>query len=194
MHTVLHRFRIFAHQHDDVPAFHATFLVCTVLAAALFNLGFFLLLIIAHMALDFVKYRDVHHFNLRMTFKGMLLESIVDIALFLFSLTVGIYLSHAYFMTALSGLLRSEMTILRAFGTIVPKVRILENLACVLFNLQSYLHSIHPNLQVPLTRIQHWSLKVSYLCLMLLALSVLLFHGREITLLDILAHELIPAL
>lgn len=194
MHTALHRLRNFAHQHDDVPAFHATYLVCTVLAAALFNLGFFLVLILGHMSLDFVKYREVHHCNYRMTFKGMLLESIVDIALLLLSLTVGIYLSHAYALTALSGLLRSELTILRAVGTIVPKVRILENIARILCNFQSYIHTKHPDLGVHLTRIQHWSFNVVYACFLILGVSVILFNGRETTLLDILAHELIPAL
>jgi len=194
MHTAFQRFRLFAHEHDDVPAFHATFLVCTVLAAALFNLGFFLLLIIGHMSLDFVKYREIHHFDLKTTFKAMFLESIIDISLFLLSLTVGIYLNHAYVLTALSGLLRSEATVLYAIGTIIPKVRILEDFAAVFFNFHSYLHSIHPDLQLPLSRIQHWSLKLTYVCLFFLGMTIIFFHGREMTLLNILAHELIPAL
>ncbi len=194
MSSAIRRIRVFAHEHDDVPAFHATYLVCTVLAASLFNLGFFLLLILGHMSLDFVKYREIHHFDLPTTFKAMILESIVDISLFLFSLTVGIYLSHAYVLAALSGLLRSELTVLRAVGTIIPKIYILENMACILFNFQSYLHSIHPNLRIPLTRIQHWSLRVTYVCLFALAMTIVFFHGREMTLLNILARELIPAL
>ena len=91
-------------------------------------------------------------------------------------------------------MLRSEITALHAVGTILPKMRILEDLAAVLFNFHSYMHSIHPNLQIPLTRIQHWSIRVTYLCLCMLTLSVVFFHGRQMELLNILAHELIPAL
>ena len=60
MSTAIRHLRIFAHEHDDIPAFHAAYLVGTFLAAAIFNLGFFLLLIIGHMCLDVVKYRDFH--------------------------------------------------------------------------------------------------------------------------------------
>ena len=194
MTAVFNRIRTFAHEHDDVPAFHATYLVGAVLAAALFNLGFFAILILGHMSLDFVKYREIHKFDLPTTFKAIFLESIADIALFLLSLTVGIYLNHAYVLTALSGLLRSELTIVSAVGTIIPKIRILEDICAIFLNLHGYLHSIHPNLKVPFTRLQHWSLTVTYACLFLLGMSILLFHNNEARLLGILAHELIPTL
>ena len=47
--------RLFAHRHDELPAFHAAYLVITVLCAALLSLGAFAALIVAHIALDYVK-------------------------------------------------------------------------------------------------------------------------------------------
>ena len=54
MDTIFNSVRHFAHEHDDQPAFHATYLVIAFLTALLFNLGAFGLLIIAHMSLDMV--------------------------------------------------------------------------------------------------------------------------------------------
>ena len=69
MQRVATRLRTFAWVHDELPAFHAAYLVLTFLTAALFNFGVFALLIAAHMMLDFVKYREVHGFTLLNTFR-----------------------------------------------------------------------------------------------------------------------------
>jgi hypothetical protein len=124
--AAMHRhFRAFAHTHDELPAFHAAFLVCTFIAAALLNLGSFGLLIIAHMALDYVKYRDVHHFGLARTIHAMLVESLIDITLFFVAFSSLLYLHHGLALVSLSGLQRASIALARAATTIVPKMEIL---------------------------------------------------------------------
>lgn len=187
-------FRGFAHEHDDIPAFHAAFLVGTILCAALFNLGFYALLILAHVVLDIVKYRDVHGMSIRKTLYAAALESIGDIALFLLSLTFAIYLNHTYMLSALGGMMRSELTVLRAFGTMLPKIRILENMCAIALNFHGYLHTPHPSLSRPFTRLEHCSMWTIVVCLALLAVAFVLFQTNQWDLASVLRHELIPTL
>lgn len=194
MIALTHSIRGFAHEHDDMPAFHAVFLVGTILCAAVFNLGFYALLILAHVALDIFKYHDVHRLNLRMTLKAAALESIGDIALFLTALTFAIYLNHTYMLSALSGMLRSELTLLRALGTMLPKIRILENMCAIALNFHGYLHTPHPSLNRSLSRLERYSVRTIIVCTLLLALAVVLFQTNQWDLGSVLKHELIPRL
>lgn len=175
MHILSNRLRLFAHQHDDIPAFHAAYLVSTFLVAAIFNLGFFAILIVLHMLLDYVKYRDYFRFPVGLTIKAVLLESIVDIALFLLSMTFAVYLSTELAFPLLSGLGRSGLTILRALGTIVPKIHIAEHMLTIVLNLHLYLYTPHPDIRKPLSAAHRYSVLTSFLCLALLALSFSLF-------------------
>lgn len=138
--------RIFAHRHDELPAFHAAYLVITVLCAALLSLGAFAALIIAHMALDYVKYRDRHHYTLRRTMEGMVRESLFDVALLSIGLTFTVYFHHTMAVASVSGLLRSEMTVLRAFGTVLPKFFILNDSLKVWIHVRNYLEHPHPRI------------------------------------------------
>jgi hypothetical protein len=194
LHPTLHSFKSFAHGHDDVPAFHATFLVATFLAAAVLNLGFFLILILLHMMLDFVKYREVHRYSYRMTLKAMLLESISDIALFLMGLTVAVYFSHTFMLAAAGGLLRSELTVLKALGTLIPKVIIIEHLVTIAVSVRSYLDTEVLGLHGKCTRLQVLSMYSSVTCVVLLLVSVGLYAHNQADLLAVLQHELIPSL
>lgn len=138
--------RMFAHRHDELPAFHAAYLVITVLSAALFSLGAFGALIVAHMALDYVKYRDKHHFSIRRTIEGMIRESLFDIALLLIALTFTVYFHHTMAVASVSGLLRSELTLVRALGTVVPKFLILNDSLKVWVHVRDYLEHPHPRI------------------------------------------------
>jgi hypothetical protein len=189
MHTLTNRLRLFAHEHDDVPAFHAAYLVATFLVAAVFSLGYFALLIALHMALDYVKYREVFHFNLRMTFRGMFLESVVDIALLLLALTFAVYLSNDLALVALGGLIRSELTIIRMLGTVLPKIRIFEHCLTIALDVHSYLHAVHPNLRTPLTRVQIYSLVSIGATGVLLLAAPIVFHAHLADLAVIVGRE-----
>ncbi len=185
--------KYFAHRHDQLPAFHATYLVLTVLAASLFPLGAFGLLIIAHMSLDCVKYREHHRYTWNRTGIAMLRESLVDITLFMLGLLFAVYLHHSLpGIAALSGLYRSEVTLLRAFGTLIPKMKILYDFLAVLSNLHHYLHHVPTYVKKgwdPVEYVSLFSLPI-IVVLLLLAPSVLSLDATHFAV--ILRSELIP--
>lgn len=189
MSSALRSFRTFAHQHDDFPAFHATFLVCTFLSAALFHAGFFALLIGFHMSLDTVKYREYYGFSIPKTCRAVFLESIHDIALLFLSITFAVYLHHTFFLEAMSGLLRSELSIIRALGIILPRVRIVEHFLAIAFGFHTYLLTPADGLRGSLTRLQKFSLLTIVVTSALLALSFVLYQGSLDALLQIYAKE-----
>lgn len=191
MHTLTSTFRRFAHEHDDVPAFHAVYLVVTFLAAAMLSLGFFAILIAMHMCLDYVKYREVFRYGIRMTFKAMILESIVDIALFMLSLVFAVYLSETLLLPAASGLLRSGLTIAKAIGTILPKFRILEHIIVILVDIHVYLYTPRSDLRLPLARAHSTALTTVGISTVLLLLAAFFFRGHEADLLIILTNDLV---
>ncbi len=185
-HSLLH----FAHEHDDVPAFHAAYLAGSFLAAALFHLGFFGLLIVIHMTLDWVKYRDFFRFSVAQTLKGMFLESMQDIALFFLALTSAIYLDQTFLLATVSGLLRSELTILRALAVLLPEITILEHFLSISLSFHHYMHSVHPDIRKPFSRMQKFAFSVMLSCIVLLILSPLFYGGHIEQLLRILFREL----
>ncbi len=190
MHTLTRRLRLFAHEHDDIPAFHAAYLVTTFLVAAVFSLGYFAILIALHMMLDFVKYRDFFHYSIPMTIKAMILESIVDVAFFSVSLTFGVYLSHDLALSMVSGVFRSSLTLVEAFGTILPKIYIVEHMLVVAVSVQQYLYTPHIDIKLPLLKSHRYSLLAIGICLLLLLGSVPFYHARGADLMEVFAREL----
>ena len=184
--------RHFAHVHDDLPAFHAGYLVLTLLVASLLNLGAFGLLIIAHMSLDLVKYREHHHFTWRRTFEGMMRESLVDIALLSIGAVFSVYLHHTVGLASVSGLLRAELSVVRAAAMLVPKLKILHNMLKIVSHLHHYLDQAHPRIS------KGWS-QIDRFCFFTIAASVFLIvaapalMGVEMeTVMFILRGELLP--
>ncbi len=190
MPTLTDRLRVFAHEHDDIPAFHAAYLVGTFLAAAVFNLGFFLMLIVGHMCLDFVKYRDYQHYSYSETIWAMFVENMFDIMLLFIALTFSVYTSHTFALAALSGFARTGVTIVRAVGVLVPKIEILQHVLCIFLNIHAYLHTPHVLPHHELTDGQKWSLFITVVCISLLGIAFVFFHGRTDELMWILHQEL----
>ena len=192
MTKAAHSMRHFAHVHDDLPAFHAGYLVLTLLVASLLNLGVFALLIVAHMSLDFVKYREHHGFTWKRTLEGMVRESLVDIALLAIALVFAVYLHHTVGLASLSGLLRAEMTVVRSAAMLVPKVKILHNFLKIISHIRHYIDTVHPQVT------KGWS-NIDKFCFVSIGLSVFLIVGSPFimgvdvsTIGHILEYELIP--
>jgi len=189
----LRNLRSFAYQHDDLPAFHAAYLVLTLLAAALFNLGFFAGLILLHMALDVFKYRDVHKRSWSKTVEGIVRESIIDVSLLVMGLAVAVYLHPSLPLFAgVSGLMLAEITLLRAIGVLSPKLKILYDFLRILSHTDLYLKNVHLQLGKKATLIE-------YVAMMSLCVSLgLLFIAPVVLLIDpaqyvsILLGELLP--
>jgi len=192
MHTLTSHLRWFAHQHDELPAFHAGYLVLTLVVASLFNLGVFLLLIAAHMTLDFVKYRERHGYGWSLTVEGIVRESLVDFLLFSIALVFSVYLHPSVVLIGVSSLLRSEITVIKAVGTVIPKTEMLHRFLMIAAQVRSYLDHAHPHLR------QHWS-PVDHMCFVGITLGMILvifapwiLHVGWPHIADILAEELIP--
>lgn len=190
MHAFTYRLRLFAHQHDDIPAFHAAYLVSTILIAAIFSLGWFAILILLHMLLDYVKYRDYFRYGIALTIKAVFLESIIDVALFFVSLTFAVYLSTELALALASGLSRSGLTVVRALGTMVPKIAIAEHVITVIVNIHLYLYTPHPDIRRPLTKAHRFSLLTIALSITLLLASFTVFRASHADVLLVLSREL----
>jgi len=192
MHFLNQRLHSFAHRHDDLPAFHAGYLVLTLLAAAMFSLGAFGILILAHMVLDYVKYREHLGYSWRLTFEGMVRESLVDFTLFMIGMVFSVYLHHSIAFPGISGVMRAELVIIRVFGTVIPKMKILHNFLKVIAHLRHYLDHAHPHLR------QHWSgidrvcFITVLLCVFLLFFAAPILHVGFSDIGGILSEELIP--
>lgn len=193
MTYILTGFRMFAHRHDELPAFHAAYLVLTLLVAALFNLGTFGLLIIAHMVLDTVKYREVHRMCWADTLRATIRENLFDHTLFILGFLIAVYLHHSLpGIAGVSGLLRSEITVARGMGTLLPKAEILQRFLHVIFHLRHHLLHIETPVGERLTPVERFSILLVGCSAMLLFLAPLILHVDGTQLLRIVQEELIP--
>ena len=192
MSTAIAHLRHFAHEHDELPAFHAAYLILAFLTAGLFNLGAFGLLIGAHMALDLFKYREKHQFSWKGTFEGMVRESLMDVTLLAVGMVFSVYLHHSVGVSSVAGLMRAEVSIIRFVALLVPKIKILHHILKIMAHIHHYMEEVHPRHR------RHWS-GLDYLCFYFLGLCafLLLFAAPlmnvEWSLIgSILGDELIP--
>lgn len=185
-------FRHFAHEHDDLPAFHAGYLVVTFLAAVLLNLGAFAAMIVFHMTLDLVKYRDLHGLSWGSTLRGTHRESLLDITLFLLALFFAVYFHHATSIVAVSGFVRAEETLLLALGTLIPKVEILNRFVWLLSTAVTHLGYIKPAFQGKWTTVERLYLfsSIVSIVMIMLAPSILSLSADQFK--HILESQLIP--
>lgn len=192
MSTVSQTLRQFAHEHDDIVAFHAIFILLAFLCAALLNLGAFALLIFAHMALDTVKYRERHSCSWRLTLEGVVRESLVDVTLLLVGLVFAVYLHHSVGVASLAGLMRAELTVIRSVAMFVPKVKILHHFLKIMAHLHHYLEQVHPRFRKRWTGLDHLCFYFCGISVLLLVFSSTLMNVDARTVQSILWHELIP--
>jgi hypothetical protein len=130
------------------------------------------------MSLDFVKYREIHGLPLFDTFRAMILESILDIALLLFALTLSVYLHNTFLVTLSSGFVRSEFTLIQFFGIFFAKLRILENCFEIFTYFHSYMHTPSYGKRSPITRAEWLSAVLATVCIGLLLAAIPLYWGR----------------
>lgn len=192
MNTVLRSLRQFAHEHDDIVAFHAAFIILAFLCAGLFNLGAFALLIVAHMALDTVKYRERHSCSWRLTLEGVVRESLVDITLLLVGLVFAVYLHHSVGVASLAGLMRAELTIIRTVAMFVPKVKILHHFLKIMAHLHHYLENVHPRFRKRWTGLDHLCFYFCGISILLIVFAGSLMNVDGTIIKSILLQELLP--
>lgn len=181
------RFRAFLHNHDELPAFQAGFIVFTFLAAAFFNLGFFFLLILVHMALDYLKYRSKHGYSVEQSLRSSVIESSVDIALFFVGLVLAAFFRHSSAVIGVSGVLRSQLTVGYALAVLVPKYRIFSDTEQLIVHLHSHLHPSDVYPHAPLTTAQ----RIAFILIVLCIFS-LIAAAPSIVWAQLVARELLP--
>lgn len=192
MNTFTLKLRQFAHEHDDLPAFHAAYLVLAFLTAMLFNLGAFGLLIVVHITLDVFKYREVHGFSWHDTWRATIRESLVDVTLFMVGLVFTVYLHHSVGVASLSGLMRADIALMRVIATTVPKLKILHHFLKVMAHLRHYLETVHPHATKEWTAIDILCFVFCGASFLLLLLAAPLMHIDLAVEQQILLDELIP--
>ena len=139
MHSILQHSRSFARRHDDIPAFHAASIALTLLAAALFNVGAFAVLIVAHAALDIIKYRDVHGMPWLRTLSAIFREGLLDLFFLSVALCFALTLHHGQSVFALSGAIRMEEVLLRVFGMGLARLEVLMHSMWIFSNIRQHL-------------------------------------------------------
>ena len=184
--------RAFTHRHDEMPAFHAGYMVLVFLTAALFNLGTFGLLVAAHMSLDIVKYRDLHGFSWKLTARGTTRESLIDMMLLFIGLVFAVYLHHGAGIIALSGLLRAEGTIIRALVTLIPKLEVFQHVLHIFLTTREHLMVIEPATTPGWSRLDYFCFGVIALSGVLLVFAIPLLNLEPSLFQNILTEELIP--
>lgn len=124
--------------HDDIPAFKAGFFVLSLLCAALLNFGAFGLLIVAHMGLDIVKYREVHGYSWAITMRGVVRESIMDMTLLIMGLVITIFMDPS--LHIVTTVIHGKSALLRAVAVTLSKIIVLSRFAVVLLHPAKHLN------------------------------------------------------
>ena len=193
MHIAASHVRHFAYEHDEIPAFHAAYLILAFLAAGLFNLGAFGLIILVHMALDVFKYRFKHGFSWRLTCEGVVRESLVDVTLLAVGLVFAVYLHHSVGVSSVAGLMRAEASLIRFVAMLLPKMKILHHFLKIIAHLHHYLDTVHPrHKRESWSGLDHLCFYFIGICAFLLLFAAPLMHVEWSLVGQILAEELVP--
>jgi hypothetical protein len=185
--------RRFPLAYEDLPAFHAAYIMLVLVFAGLANLGFFAVLIVLHVLLDFIKYRFVLVFKFLRAYFGMLRESLMDITLFFLALSTYVYLNPALpTIQILSDVTQWHVTVMRGLALLLPKLTILHHLLRVVFNLPTYMRSPHPRLREPFTLLDFICIFTFLIALVLLVLAPHLLSLDAEQFRSMLADELTP--
>lgn len=193
IHLAFVHCRRFARAHDQLPAFHASYLILTIFIAGMLSLGCFGLLVLLHMGLDVVKYRDVHGMTWFRTAEMTLRESLVDIMLLGIGALFTVYLHHSLGIIAgLSGIQRAEVTLIRATGTVIPKLKILDDVLKTVWHLHEYLSQVPLRLQKRWAMHEYAALAILVGVISLIAAAPMLLDIAPRHLMRILLTELTP--
>ncbi|HVW66139.1 MAG TPA: hypothetical protein VHA78_00225 [Candidatus Peribacteraceae bacterium] len=185
--------RRFSLAYEDLPAFHAAYIMLVLVFAGLCNLGFFACLIAAHVALDFYKYRVHLGYNSLKAFRGVVRGSLIDIALLFLAISTFVYLNPSLdSIRMLNADLQLRVTIMRGLAILLPKLTILHHSLRIAFDLPSYMQTPHTRIRKPFGIIEYVSLSTLFIALALLAVASGVL-GLDMTQFgSMLAPELLP--
>lgn len=192
MVTAIHTVRGFAHTHDEIPAFHASYLVLTFILSMMFNLGAFAVLIVLHMALDVWKYREYQKLSWWQTIEGTIRESLIDVTLLALGFLFSVYLHKHIGLGSVSTLLRTEFALVRTVALLVPKIKILHTFLKIISHIHHYLEQTHPHLHKGWSNLDKFCFFVIGVSCLLLSLAAEIMHVPQSMVNDILLQEVLP--
>lgn len=165
-------FRPFGFSYEDLPAFHAAYFMLIVIFAGLFNLGFFAVLILAHIVLDFVKYHHILRKKRINAAVAVCRESLADLALFFLALSSIIYLNPTLpLIASLTGVRLTHVILMRGLAILLAKLAILHHSMRILFNVQAYVHTPYARLKNALSLAEWIFASTLFLSLCFLAIA-----------------------
>jgi|CXWL01.1.fsa_nt_gi hypothetical protein len=185
--------RQFAFTYEDLPAFHAAYFMLILIFAGIFDLGFFGVLILVHILLDFVKYRRVLRASRMTAVSAVLRESLADIALFFLALSSIVYLHPTLpSIAAILGGKQTHVIIMRGLAVLLPKLSILHHSLRMVFNAKEYVRTPYARLQTSLSLAECIYLSTLFLSLCFLAIAPGVL-GIDLTQFkEILLEQLVP--
>lgn len=140
--------RRFGFTYEDLPAFHAAYFMLVLIFAGIFNLGLFALLIVAHVVIDFMRYRGTLHMPFAKSAHAVVRENIADATLLLVALASTVYLhSSMPYVAVLAGTVKTRVSLLRSLLILLPKLTILHHFLRIVFRLPEYLHTPSPRMK-----------------------------------------------
>ncbi len=184
--------RALLREHDDLPAFRAGFIVLSFLTAALFPFGAFALLIVAHVAMDLVKYRELHGFPWRKTARGIARENVADLSYLLFGLLIVVLSRPQVYRANLAWFFQGREAVVAAGVVFLSKLLILTHFLTVV------LHPVRHNRATDYARRARWtvsermyaSLFLVLLLFLLTAPRLLAIHEPQFR--DLLLRQMVP--
>jgi hypothetical protein len=186
-------FRPFGISYDDLPAFHAAYFMLVLIFAGIFNLGFFAVLIVAHIILDYYKYYSVLCNRRISATYAVLRENLPDLALFFLALSSLVYLHPSLpLIAALSGPRMTHVVIVRGLAVWLPKLTILHHSMRIAFHTSQYLHMPNARLQKSWTITDYIYLSRILLSFCFLAAAPFMLHIDVAQMQEILMNQLIP--
>jgi len=160
--------RRFGFAYEDLPAFHAAYIMLVLVFAGLCNLGFFACLVAVHIVLDFYKYRVRLGYRPMKALRGMMRESLLDVSLLFLALSTFVYLNPGLdSITLLTDNIQLRVTVLRGLALLLPKLTILHHSLRIAFDLPAYMTTPHSSLKKPFGI-------VDYVCMSVLAIAAVL--------------------
>jgi hypothetical protein len=188
MRTLKKHLQFFARALDTIPALRAGHIALIVLAAALLNVGAFAVLILGHMCLDVIKYRDGKT-GWGGAFRRTWHANIVDVALLVISFTIALYFHHTGGIIVISGIVRADVLLLQALVVFLPKAKILYRTLHSIQVMQSRMTNSFPLQWTPGRAFATAAIAV---CVLLLIVAPIVLKIQSGSLVGFVERELVP--
>lgn len=181
-----------AHAHDRLPALQIGAGIFILLVAALFNPGAFGILVLTHMSLDVVKYRQIHGWPWSATLTATFRESLVDLALLAFIFCIGLYAAFGSELMPHGSILATEALLFRALVVLLVQVEVCRHVLQGITDSFGHFPDVRLGVTGPLYPIEVWALCLLSISVFLIVLMPILLHLSVAEFSYVFLQQLIP--